>query len=134
MHRATLAAHPDELSRGRASCSANGAFVLKEWVQGSHILALRNAKYWNDAATHLDGVKYLQIPDENAELTRYRAGELQVTFVVPRSQFDWIKANLAGELHVAPQLDHLLLRLQPATRAVQGPARAAARAVARHRP
>ena len=29
-------------TRGRASCSANGAFVLKEWVQGSHILALRN--------------------------------------------------------------------------------------------
>ena len=82
----------------------NGAFVLKEWVQGSYILAARNRYYWNDAATKLDGVKYLLIPDENAELARYRGGELQVTFVVPRGQFDWIRANLAGQLHVSPQL------------------------------
>src|SRR4029077_20693901 len=82
----------------------NGAFVLKEWVQGSHILATRNRYYWNDAATRLAGVKYLLIPDENAELARYRGGELQVTFVVPRGQFDWIRANLAEQLHVAPQL------------------------------
>ena len=83
---------------------SNGAFVLKEWVQGSYMLALRNHYYWNDAATRLDGVKYLLIPDENAELARYRGGELQVTFVVPRGQFDWIKANLDDQLHVAPQL------------------------------
>lgn len=103
VHRATLAAHPQGYARAGVM-PANGAFVLREWVQGSHILALRNAKYWDDAATHLDGVKYLLIPDENAELTRYRSGELQVTFVVPRGQFDWIKEHLAGQLHVAPQL------------------------------
>ena len=103
VHRATLAAHPQGYARAGVM-PANGAFVLKEWVQGSHLLALRNAKYWDDAATHLDGVKYLLIPDENAELARYRSGELQVTFVVPRGQFDWIKEHLAGELHIAPQL------------------------------
>ena len=48
-------------------------------------------------------MKYLLIPDENAELARYRSGELQVTFVVPRGQFDWIREN-PPELHVAPQL------------------------------
>jgi oligopeptide transport system substrate-binding protein len=73
-------------------------------VQGSYISATRNRHYWNDAATQLDGVRYLLIADENAELARYRAGELQVTFVVPRGQFDWIKANLADQLHVSPQL------------------------------
>jgi oligopeptide transport system substrate-binding protein len=103
VHRATLAAHPAGFARPGLMPS-NGAFVLSEWVQGSHILALRNAHYWNDAATHLDGVKYLLIPDENAELSRYRGGELQVTFVVPRGQFDWIKANLGAQLHVGPQM------------------------------
>ena len=82
----------------------NGAFVLREWVQGSYILAARNRHYWNDAATKLEAVKYLLIPDENAELARYRGGELQITFVVPRGQFDWIRANLADQLHVSPQL------------------------------
>ena len=36
---------------------SNGAFVLKEWVQGSHVLLERNHHYWNDAATHLDAVE-----------------------------------------------------------------------------
>jgi len=65
---------------------------------------VRNPHYWNDAATRLAGVRYLLISDENAELARYRGGELQVTFTVPRGQFDWIRANLADQLHVSPQL------------------------------
>jgi oligopeptide transport system substrate-binding protein len=104
VHRATFAAHPNEFSKPGVMVS-NGAFVLREWVQGLHVLAARNTHYWNNAATHLDGVKYLSIPDENAELTRYRAGGIHVTEVVPRGQFDWIKQNLAAELHVGPQLN-----------------------------
>jgi oligopeptide transport system substrate-binding protein len=104
VHRPTLAAHPAEFAKPGTMVS-NGAFALKEWVQGSHILITRNHHYWNDAATRLDAVKYLLISDENAELTRYRAGELHITYVVPRGQFDWIRANLANQLHVSPQLD-----------------------------
>ncbi|MFX5914885.1 ABC transporter substrate-binding protein, partial [Acinetobacter baumannii] len=73
-----MAQHPKEFSRPGVMVS-NGAFVLKEWVQGSHILSVRNHPYWNDAATRLDAVKYLLISDENAELTRYRAGGLHTT-------------------------------------------------------
>ena len=104
VHRPTLAAHPEELAKPGVMVS-NGAFMLKEWVSGLHILAVRNPYYWNNAANRLDGVKYLQIADENAELTRYRAGDMHVTVVVPRGQFDWIKQNLASELHVSPQLN-----------------------------
>jgi oligopeptide transport system substrate-binding protein len=103
VHQPTLQQHADAIARP-GTMVGNGAFVLKEWVPGAYILALRNAHYWNDAATRLAGVRYLLISDENAELARYRAGELQVTFVVPRGQFDWIRANLADQLHIAPQL------------------------------
>jgi oligopeptide transport system substrate-binding protein len=103
VHRRTLAEHPNEIAKPGIMVS-NGPFVLKEWVPGLHILLERNHHYWNDAETHLDGVKYLQIADENAELTRYRAGDLHVTNVVPRGQFDWIKANLGSELRISPQL------------------------------
>jgi oligopeptide transport system substrate-binding protein len=102
-HRPTLAAHPQDYARPGTMVS-NGAFTLTEWVQGASVLLSRNRHYWNDAATQLDGVRYLFIPDENAELARYRGGELQVTFVVPRGQYDWVKANLADQLHVHPQL------------------------------
>ena len=104
VHRPTLAAHGDAFARPGIMVG-NGAFVLQEWVQNSHILATRNHYYWNDSHTRLDAVKYLLIPDDSAELTRYRAGELHVTYVVSRPDFDWIKTNLASELHISPQLN-----------------------------
>jgi oligopeptide transport system substrate-binding protein len=104
VHRPTLAAHPESYARAGIMVS-DGAFVLREWVQGSYVLAVRNHAYWNDAATRLGAVKYLVIPDENAELARYRSGELHITNVVPRGQFDWIREHLGSELHVSPQLN-----------------------------
>jgi oligopeptide transport system substrate-binding protein len=103
VHRPTLAARANDIAKPGVMVS-NGAFVPKEWVPGLHILIERNRHYWNDSATRIDAVKYLQVGDENAELTRFRAGEMHVTAVVPRGQFDWIKANLASQLHVSPQL------------------------------
>jgi len=97
VHRPTLAAHPEGQARPGVMVS-NGAFVLTEWCR---------APTSSPAATLLleqrrDAARCGEVPPdpgENAELTRYRGGELQVTFVVPRGQFDWIKANLADQLH-----------------------------------
>jgi oligopeptide transport system substrate-binding protein len=103
IHRASFARSAGSFWRPGTMVS-NGAFTLKEWVPGSHVLLERNRRYWNDASTRLDAVRYLHIADENAELTRYRAGELHVTAVVPRGQLDWIRANIPRELHISPQL------------------------------
>jgi ABC-type oligopeptide transport system substrate-binding subunit len=103
LHRPSFAKLGERFSRPGDQVS-NGAFMLTEWLQGSYVRLARNAHHWNNAANKIDGVKYLQIADENAELRAYRAGELHCTRVVPRGQFDWIKANLSAELHIAPQL------------------------------
>lgn len=103
VHRPTLLQHPEAFARAGTMVS-NGAFRLAQWAQGSQILLLRNRYYWGNGANHLDAVRYFPISDENAELTRYRAGALQITTTVPRGQYDWIKANLPGELHGSPLL------------------------------
>jgi oligopeptide transport system substrate-binding protein len=103
LHRQSLAQLGDRFARPGAQV-CNGAFVLREWLPNSFIRAERNRNYWNDAANRIDAVKYMQIADENAELRAYRAGEMHMTCVVPRGQFDWIRENLRGELRVAPQL------------------------------
>ncbi|HEU4780415.1 MAG TPA: peptide ABC transporter substrate-binding protein [Steroidobacteraceae bacterium] len=103
LHRPTLAQFGERFARPGDQVS-NGAFVLEEWLQGSYIRVGRNTHYWGNAANKIDGVKFLQLADENAELRAYRAGELHCTYVLPRGQFDWIKENLAAELHVTPQL------------------------------
>ena len=38
------------------------------------------------------------------EFRQYRAGELDVTYVVPQQQFTWIRQNMPSELHISPQL------------------------------
>ena len=103
LHRKSLVQLGDRFARPGAQVS-NGAFVLEEWLPNSFIRAARNRNYWNNGANRIDAVKYLQLADENAELRAYRAGEMHITGVVPRGQFDWIRQNLRTELHVAPQL------------------------------
>ncbi|MBK6597124.1 MAG: peptide ABC transporter substrate-binding protein [Proteobacteria bacterium] len=104
VHRATLAAAPKELTRPGKMVS-NGAFTLTEWTEGASIKLTRNPRYRGNSLNLIDGVRYRILADENAELRAYRAGELHVTFVVPRGQFDWIKENLRAELHISPQMN-----------------------------
>jgi oligopeptide transport system substrate-binding protein len=102
-HSPSLATHADRFAQpGRLV--GNGAFVLEEWVVGSHIGVRRNASYWDDAHTQLDRVRFYHTNDPSTEFRQYRAGQLDVTYVVPPQQFAWIKQHMPAELRIAPQL------------------------------
>ncbi|HKE45922.1 MAG TPA: peptide ABC transporter substrate-binding protein [Steroidobacteraceae bacterium] len=103
VHRPTLERLGREFARPGNAVS-NGAFALKEWIVGSHIVASRNVHYWNNAGNQIDVINYQQIPDQGAELLRYRSGELDVTYTVPPAQFKYIRENLGAELRISPQL------------------------------
>jgi oligopeptide transport system substrate-binding protein len=103
VHGPSLAANGADFARPGKMVS-NGAFVLEDWVVGSEVVTRRNPNYWNDAATHLEHVHFVHHADAGTEFRQYRAGQLDVTYVVPPQQFAWIRENLPGELHVSPQL------------------------------
>jgi len=103
VHRPSLAANGSEFTRPGRLVS-NGAFVLEEWIIGSHVAVRRNPRYWNDATNAIDRVRYVHLADPTSEFRQYRAGQLDITSAVPNQEFAWIKANLPGELHIAPQL------------------------------
>jgi len=103
VHRPTLEKWGREFTRPGKSVS-NGAFVLSSWAIGSSVTAKRNPYYWNNANNRIDVVRFHHVSDQSAELRRYRAGELDITYVVPPAQFAWVRENLPTELHVAPQL------------------------------
>jgi oligopeptide transport system substrate-binding protein len=103
VHGPSLAQHGTDYARpGRLT--SNGAFVLSDWVVGSHVVAERNRQYWNDARTQVERVHFFHHSDAGTEFRQYRAGELDVTYIVPPQQFAWIQEHLPGELHVSPQL------------------------------
>ncbi len=109
-HPATCPVDPALLRRYGASYAqpghmpSDGAFVLTQWVHGSYIELTRNPDYWRNAATRLSGVRYVIATDENAELEMYRAGELDIMDVVPRTEMGWIGSHLGGQLHIEPEL------------------------------
>jgi oligopeptide transport system substrate-binding protein len=83
---------------------SNGAFMLKEWTPQSRVVLVRNPHYWDVANVKLTEVSYYPIENQNEELKRYRAGELDVTYEVPSDQVDFIRQNMASEFHTSPFL------------------------------
>ncbi len=103
VHRATLAARSKDFARPGVAVT-NGAFVPVEWQIGSHLVAARNAHYWNDAATRLTSVRYVHVADPLTELTRFRAGDLDVTYTIPPGELPRLERELPGQLRVAPHV------------------------------
>lgn len=106
----TFPVHQPSLARNGADYAkpgkllSNGAFTLEDWVIGSKVVIRRNPSYWHNTANKIDRVEFVHVADPGAEFRQYRAGEIDVTYVVPPPQFGWIKQNMARELHVSPQL------------------------------
>jgi oligopeptide transport system substrate-binding protein len=103
INRTSFAAHGRAYAKPGVMVS-NGAFVLTRWDFGSHLVAARNPRYWNDAATQLDGVEYYSFGDAATELRAFRTGQIDVTSTIPAAQVEWIRGNLGPLLHIAPQL------------------------------
>ncbi|GBE06988.1 MAG TPA: peptide ABC transporter substrate-binding protein [Gammaproteobacteria bacterium] len=103
VHKGSVEKNGDKFSRP-GKLVGNGAYVLKEWVVQSHVVLERNPMYWDNDNTIIEKVIYLPIEESSAELKRYRAGEVDITGSIPTSQYNWIKKNLPGELHIAPTL------------------------------
>lgn len=103
VHRQSVEQHGARFARPGTLVS-NGPFALREWVVQSHIRLLRNRHYRDDAHTILNEVWYYPVENAEAELNRYRAGELDLTQTVPARQIPWLRRNLPDELHIAPYL------------------------------
>ena len=103
IHRPSLAEHGAGFARAGTLIS-NGAYRLTEWVVNSHIRLEKNEFYHGKDDVQIEVVNYYSTEDRDAELRRYRAGELDYTYVIPVSQYRWIRENLPGELRVQPYL------------------------------
>ena len=72
---------------------SNGSYVLAGLSPGASLRLVRNLHYWNAAAVAFDEVRYEFVADENAEFTRFRAGDLDVTNTVPEQRFQELLAT-----------------------------------------
>ncbi|SCC42183.1 ABC transporter substrate-binding protein [Kosakonia oryziphila] len=82
----------------------SGAYKVTGWVVNERIVAERNARYWNNKQTVINKVTYLPINAETADVNRYKAGEIDITYTIPVNQFAQLQKTLGDQVHVAPQL------------------------------
>lgn len=81
----------------------NGAYTLAERSVASSITLARNPHYWDNDHTSFDEVVY-HVVEAAAEMSRYRAGELDVTGGVDSGVFEKMQKERPDELRVAPFL------------------------------
>lgn len=94
----------------------SGPFMVKEWTQGGDITLVKNPSYWQKPYPYLDEVDLKFVPEDNARMAQFQAGELDVALYVPYGQIDTIKAIQGVSVDMAPAFAVSLLDLNTAAK------------------
>lgn len=89
----------------------NGAFMIENATLHAMIRLKKNPQFHAADSVALDAVEYLPIEDPTSELSRYRAGELDMTETIPAGRHDWLKTYMGDELKVSPYIGSFWLGL-----------------------
>lgn len=103
VHRATVEAFGEAWTRP-GNAVTNGAYAIAEWTPQARLVVVRNPHFHDAGNVRIDRVIYHPTEDVPAELKRYRAGELDVTFQVPVDQIKWVTDNLPDQFWNKPYL------------------------------
>jgi oligopeptide transport system substrate-binding protein len=102
LHRATIEQFGDDWSRPEHMVS-NGPFVLKEFIIGDRITLEKNPHYWATATVHPTRVVYYPL-NSAIQISRYMAGDIELSDVFASDQFQWLKSQLGDQVHTGPYL------------------------------
>ena len=109
-HPATFAVHqPAVAEHGKAfdrpgRLVSNGAYRLAERVLQSHVTLERNPHFHAADTVALERVVFHSTENIEAELSRYRAGELDWTADIPVTRMDWVRDTIPDQFHAHPYL------------------------------
>jgi oligopeptide transport system substrate-binding protein len=101
----------------------NGAYVLAEWTPHAMIRLEKNVHFHAASTVAVDVVEYHPIEEPAAELSRYRAGELDITETIPAGRFEWLQEHYAPDLRVHPYLGSFWLGMNFRDRRLGGSVR-----------
>ncbi len=102
-HPVSFPLHPESAGNPREA-PVNGAFRIASAVPHAMLRLEANPHYHAAETVALEVVEYFPIEDPASELSRYRAGELDITETIPAGRYEWLRENLPGELRIHPYL------------------------------
>ncbi len=83
---------------------SNGPYVLAEWLPTTSAGLRINEAYWDRNRVHIRSVKYQFAPSDSGQYASYRAGELDMTDLVPANALPQIRQQNPSELYITPFL------------------------------
>jgi oligopeptide transport system substrate-binding protein len=102
-HPVTFPLHTDAMDKP-LEAPVNGAFLIDSVSPHAMIRLVKNPHFHAASSVTLDVVEYLPIEDPTSELSRFRAGELDITETIPAGRHDWLRTYMADELQVSPYI------------------------------
>jgi len=90
---------------------SNGAFKLTQWRIHEFIVLEKNEHYYAAEEVEPQQIHYWVSENQNSELLRFRAGELDITETIPDHQIDWLKIHHPNELRISPYYGTFFLGL-----------------------
>lgn len=83
---------------------SNGPYVLSEWLPSTRADLAINQVYWDRNRVHIKSVRYEFTANDSAQYAKYRAGQLDMTDIVPVNALPLIRQQNPSELQVTPFL------------------------------
>ncbi|MBI5770068.1 MAG: peptide ABC transporter substrate-binding protein [Verrucomicrobia bacterium] len=110
VHRATLEKHGRADDRGNpwtrpGTLIGNGPFTLTEWKPNARIVTTKNPRYWDAAHTWLERVVFFPIEQADTEDRNFRAGQLHLTYDVPKAKAATYRTQSPSPLRIDPLLN-----------------------------
>lgn len=102
VQQATVEANGEAWATDPATYVTNGPYTLTEWVHDSYMLYTKNPNYWNAANIKPETIKFVLMDDDNAMLSAYETGELDMIDSVPNEEIPALKTQ--ADYHVEGQL------------------------------
>ncbi|MCJ8139780.1 peptide ABC transporter substrate-binding protein [Falsirhodobacter halotolerans] len=103
VHRASVEEFGDQFTRA-GNLVSNGPYMLQGFTPNSQLSMVKNPNYYDADNVAVDAVNWIPFEDRSACMRRFEAKEVVTCADVPAEQMDYVKANLADSLHIAPYL------------------------------
>jgi oligopeptide transport system substrate-binding protein len=84
---------------------SNGPFTLAEWTPNARIVAVKNPRYWDAAHTWLERIEFFPTEQADTEDRNFRAGQLHLTFDIPKAKAAAYRAQSPSPLRIDPFLN-----------------------------
>ena len=102
-HPVAFPLHADDIEY-HLEAPVNGAFMIDNLTFHALIRLKKNPQFHAAESVSLDTVEYFPIEDPNSELSRFRAGELDMTETIPAGRHDWLQTYMGDALRVSPYI------------------------------